>query len=80
VPDEARGRETTRTFRATLVALEAELGVVALVIASALAVGLAVWAVVDLAAARAGYLDFALFHAYVEFAAAALFLIEGRRH
>ena len=41
--------------------------------------GIAVWALFDLAAARYNYLRIALFHAYLELAAATFLFVEGFR-
>jgi hypothetical protein len=78
VPDEDRGRTTVRTFRASYRALIADLGRPLLVLALFAAVGLAIYATVDLAEAREGYLNVALFHGDLELVALALFFCEGR--
>jgi hypothetical protein len=78
VPEEDRGRETPRTWAATLAAWREDSGswlVGAFVLA---AVALAAWALVDLAAAREGYLRGVLFHGYLEFAVIAWLVSEGR--
>ncbi len=79
VPEEDRGRETPRTFAASLRALRADLGWPVLAIAIAAALGLAVWAAFDLFAARVGYLRAILFHGHLEMAAAALLFVAGAR-
>ena len=79
VPEEDRPRETPRTFAASFRALHADLGAPRLVLFGALALGLAAWACVALAAARAGYLRFAVFHGHLELCAAALLWAERRR-
>lgn len=79
IPDEDRAWPTPRTFRATLRALEADLGAWPLLAVIAMALGLAAWALLDLRAARDGYLSLALFHGYVEFAAIALWFGEEAR-
>jgi hypothetical protein len=78
VPEEDRPRQAPRPFASSFRALRDDLGLVVLVIAVALAVLLAAWAALDVAAARAGYLRFANFHGQLELAAAALFALEGR--
>lgn len=79
VPDDARRRPAPRPFAASWRALEADLGRPALWLFVALAVGVAAWGLVDLAAARWGYLRLAAFHGYLELAAAAFFFVERRR-
>jgi hypothetical protein len=79
VPEEDRPRETPRTFRATWEALRADFGWPLLVLTLIAAVGLAIWAAIDLFAARTGYLRAVLFHGHLEVIAAALLFLEGRR-
>jgi hypothetical protein len=79
VPEEDRRRETPRTFAATLRALAADVGRPLLALTGLAAVGLAVWAAVDVFAARTGYLRAVLFHGHLELAAAALLFVEGAR-
>lgn len=79
VPEEDRPRETPRTFAASIRALRADLGWPILALTIAAALGLGVWAAIDLFEARAGYLRAVLFHGHLEVIAAALFLVEGRR-
>ena len=79
VPDEDRRRETPRTFASTLRALRADFGWPLVALAVLFAIGLAVWAAIDLFAARTGYLRAVLFHGHLEVAAAAVFLVEGLR-
>lgn len=78
VPEEDRERPTPRTFRASLVALDRDLGrpIVRLALVAALA--LATWAAIDLFAARLGYLRFARFHAVLELCVLARLLVERR--
>ena len=78
VPDEDRPRVAPRTFRRSWRKLEEDVGPVLLWGSVLGAVGLAVWAVFDLAQARGDYLYFARFHGVLELAAAGLFLMEGR--
>lgn len=79
IPEDDRPGETPRTFGATYRALESDVGRAVLWGTFMVASGVAVWAVLDLAAARIGYLRMALFHGYLELIAAALLFIEGRR-
>jgi hypothetical protein len=79
IPEDDRPRETPRTFAATLRALEADVGRAVLWGSVAVAAGVALWAVLDLAAARIGYLRMALFHGYLELIACALLFVEGRK-
>lgn len=72
VPEDARRRPSPRPFRATYRALRADLGPPLLILAVVGALALAAWAIVDLQAARSGYLRFAVFHGHLELAAAAL--------
>lgn len=74
VPEEDRGRPTPRTFVATWRALRADMGLPLLVGAAAVALAVALWAVVDLSAARTGYLRMALFHGHLELVALAVLL------
>ncbi len=76
IPEDDRAQPTPRPFGATFRALQQDLGSVVLGVAIVLAAGLAVWAVVDLAEARSGYLRLALFHGYLELAACAILLIQ----
>lgn len=78
VPDEDRDRVSPRTFRRSWAALERDVGPLLLWGAIITFVGLAGWAVFDLARARYEYLHFARFHGVMELAAMALFLVEGR--
>lgn len=79
VPEDARARPAPRPFQASWRALVADFGAPALAVVLALAVGLAAWGALDLVQARWGYLRLAGFHGYLELAAAALFLVEGKR-
>lgn len=78
VPEEDRDVRTPRTFRASLRALDAEVGPWIVRLTALATLGLAVWAVADLFAARIGYLRFARFHAVLELCVAALVLVESR--
>lgn len=79
VPDDARPRPAPRPFRDTWRALEADFGRPLLVAFVGLALFIAAWGVLDLAAARWGYLRLAAFHGYLELAAAAYFFTKGQR-
>lgn len=77
VPEEDRPRPTPRSYRASLRALRADFGAWPVRIAFALALAIVVAAVVDVRMARAGYLQLALFHGYLEAAALTLLMLEG---
>ena len=79
VPEDARRRPAPRPFRETWRALEADFGVPLLVVFLGLTLFIAGWGLFDLGGARLGYLQLAGFHGYLEFGAAMLFLVEGRR-
>ncbi|MFO0572864.1 MAG: hypothetical protein U1A78_02605 [Polyangia bacterium] len=79
IPEEDRERPTPRTFRASALALRAELGMPLLVGAGLAMAALLGWAVRDLFAARVGYFRLALFHGYLELCALALLWVSGRR-
>lgn len=79
VPDEDRPRETPRTFTASLRELSADLGAPTLALTLLAALGLALWAALDLFEARAGYLRAVLFHGHLEVVAAALLFVQGTR-
>lgn len=78
VPEDDRPRETPRTFAGSLRALRAEFGDLALIATASVAAAIVLWAVVDLAAARYGYLRLASFHGHLELAAAVLLFVQGR--
>jgi hypothetical protein len=78
LPEEDRPRPTPRGYRASYAALERDFGRPALLAFAALAAAIAGWALFDLAAARAGYLRFALFHGHLEVAALTVLGLEGR--
>lgn len=78
VPDDDRERATTRTFRASFRAVRDDLGVLVLALGASAAIGVLGWALIDLGAARAGYLRAAIFHGHLELVALALFATEGR--
>lgn len=77
IPDDDRVQPTPRTFRASVRALRADLGSPLLWGACLVALGIAAWAVVDLAEARDGYFRMALFHGYLEFAALTCLWVEA---
>jgi hypothetical protein len=68
IPEQARQREGTRSFRASLRALEDELGAGLVVLLAALALAVIGVGVLDSLAARQWYLRLAGFHAYLELA------------
>ncbi|MCB9688718.1 MAG: hypothetical protein H6738_18820 [Alphaproteobacteria bacterium] len=78
VPEEARERPAPRSWEASLRALRTDLGAPVFAAAVLLCVGLAVWGLADLAAAREGYLRLALFHGPLELAVLGLVAAEGR--
>lgn len=76
IPEDDRPQATPRTFRASARALASDLGMPLMVAASVLALGIALWAVADLASARENYLRMALFHGYLELVAAVWLFVE----
>jgi hypothetical protein len=78
VPEDDRDRPTPRSFRASFRALCAEIHPLVLLAVGLGALGLALWACVDLADARVGYLRFARFHGMLELCAAGLLIVRGR--
>lgn len=79
VPEDDRPRPTPRTFVASWRALGVDLGAVGRAAVVVGTLGVALWAVADLVAARDGYLRLALFHGWLELAAATVFFVEARR-
>jgi hypothetical protein len=79
IPEEARARPGVRSFASSVRALVADLGATPVLLFAAAQVGLIAWAIVDLDAARTGYLRVALFHGHLELAAVALLLLERSR-
>ncbi len=79
IPEDDRPQPSPRTWAASFRALERDLGPWLLWGTLVAMSGLARWALFDLVEARAGYLRMALFHGYLELAAAALLFVEGRR-
>ncbi len=76
IPDEARGRSTVMTFRASAQDLERDFDRVALGVVAVLAAGLIGWACFDLLAAGRGYFRVARFHGTLEVMAAVLLVLE----
>lgn len=76
VPEEGRGRETTRTFGATVRALVRDLGWPVLLVFAVIIFGLAGWAAFDVVGARHGYLRFAMFHGHMELVAVTVLFVE----
>ena len=64
------------SFRASYEDLRRDLGPAALVVASLLALGIATWAWIDLAAAGHGYFRMARFHGHLELMAGCLLVLE----
>lgn len=79
VPEDDRPRPTPRSFRASYRALRDDFHPLLLIAFGLLALALAIWACVDLVAARTGYFRFARFHGLLELLAAGLLLTHGRR-
>lgn len=79
IPEDDRPQPSPRTYAASFRALERDFGPVLLWGSLLAMIGLAAWAVHDLVEARAGYLRMALFHGYLELAAAAWLFVRGRR-
>jgi hypothetical protein len=76
IPEDDRPQETSRTFRASARALVADAGMPLTVFMVLLSLGIALWAVFDLTAARENYLRMALFHGYLELIAATWLFVE----
>ena len=79
IPTEDRRRPVPRSFQNSLKALQGDLGRPLLLGALAVALGLAVWAVVDLADARNRYFQLAWFHGHLELLVASWLLVRGVR-
>ncbi len=77
IPEDDRPQDTPRTFAASARALHADFGTIALITAIGTALFFAIWATVDLALSRETYLRMALFHGFLELAAAAFLFVEG---
>ena len=78
IPEEDRARPVPRSFRASLHALKTDFGAWPLSLCLALALGIAVWGLMDAASARDGYFRLSLFHGHLELGALALLWAEGR--
>lgn len=79
VPDEDRRQPAPRSFRASWRALSADLGPWTVPLALTVAAVLGVWALFAPARAVQGYFRLALFHGYLELAAAVLWYVERWR-
>ena len=71
VPEEARHRPAPRTLRVAWSVLQRDIGAAGLALAVVATLVIATWAVVDLSAARGGYLTLAAFHGPMELVALA---------
>lgn len=78
MPEDDRPRVAPRSFRETFRQLMKEFSLPVLALVALLCVSLAVWALVDVGAARLGYLHVAGFHGYLELAIAARLLLQRR--
>ena len=76
LPDDDRRRSTPVTFRASVASLQREFGEAGFLVAVVLSLGIAIWAVADLAAANHGYFRMARFHGHFELIAAVLLVLE----
>lgn len=79
IPEDDRKSPTPRSFAQSYRALRADVGAVILWGALVSAVALAVWAIINIGAARDGYIRAAFFHGYIEVIAAAVLFAEGRK-
>lgn len=79
IPDEARGRSTVMTFRASYRDLQRDLGTAAIFITLGIAVWLVAWALIDLGDANRGYFRMVRFHGHLEIMAGVLLILEARR-
>jgi hypothetical protein len=78
IPEDDRARPGLRSFTSSVRALTQDVGRPLVVFAGVLTLALSAWALSDLCAARDVYLRVAGFHAYLELAVLALFVVEGR--
>ena len=76
IPEDDRPQETPRTFRASALALTADIGMPLMVFVVLLSLSIALWAAFDLTTARENYLRMALFHGYLELIAATWLFVE----
>lgn len=79
IPEEERPSPTPRSFAQSFRALRSDVGSLLLWVTLASMLALAAFAMMNLGAARNGYIQWAFFHGYLEIAAAALMWAEGRR-
>jgi len=79
VPEDDRRRAGIRSFASSARALVADMGLPVLLVALAVATGIAAWAVFDLPRATNGYFRVASFHGYLEIAVALRCLVEWKR-
>ena len=77
IPEEDRPQPTPRSFSSSYRALQADFGTIPIILIACSSVILVGWALMDLAAARVGYLRLAIFHGHLELIALALFWAEG---
>ncbi|MFT6399050.1 MAG: hypothetical protein ACJAYU_003813 [Bradymonadia bacterium] len=78
IPEDDRRRETPRTWRASYIALRDDFGGPALYLTALAASLLVVWAIIDLASARMGYLRVIVFHGHLELVAIGVLLTGSR--
>lgn len=76
LPDDARARSPTMSFRASYRDLRRDLGVAAIVVAASITAGIAAWALLDLHRAGEGYFRMVRFHGLLEVMAAVLLIVE----
>ena len=79
IPEEDRPRAGMRSFASSYRALAEDIGPRLLLLFAIVTVALVGWALIDLRAARDGYLRMAIFHGHLEIAVATLLLLESRR-
>jgi hypothetical protein len=79
IPEEDRERPGVRSFASSARALIGDLGGWIVVVAVLAQVALIAWAILDVDAARRGYLRVGVFHGHLELAVIALFVLEGRK-
>ena len=79
IPEDDRPRVAPQRFSTSAQRLISELGLPAVTLISALALGIALWGWVDLSQARLGYLRVAAFHGYLELAVLARWLTQASR-
>lgn len=79
VPEEDRPRPTPRSFQESLRVLSADLPVPLLLLAMLAMLGLLVYSLTDVWAARTAYFRLATFHGYLELCALSLWFVQGQR-